>query len=103
MSKRVAVPEGKALFFRRPDSLPTEAGPALREAEAPAEKGQTRQSAIFLELGRRLGPRVRDLLGIFPAYLLPWFGLGLAVLLIGYLAYEHGFLPKAGRGAVEPR
>jgi len=49
MSKRVAVPEGKALFFRRPDSLPTEAGPALREAEAPAEKGQTRQSAIFLE------------------------------------------------------
>ncbi|HYT12773.1 MAG TPA: DedA family protein [Candidatus Nitrosopolaris sp.] len=61
-------------------------------------------AAIFLELGRRLGPRVRDLLGVFPAYLLPYLGLGLAVLVIGYLAYEHGFLPKAGStGAVEPR
>jgi len=61
-------------------------------------------AAIFLELGRRLGPRVRDLLGVFPAYLLPYLGLGLAVLVIGYLAYEHGFLPKAGTtGAVEPR
>lgn len=60
-------------------------------------------AAIFLELGRRLGPRVRELLGIFPAYLLPWLGLGLVVLVIGYLAYEHGFLPKARKGAVEPR
>lgn len=49
MSKRVAVPEGKSLFFRRPDALPTEAGPALQAVEAPPEKGQTRQSAIFLE------------------------------------------------------
>ena len=60
-------------------------------------------AAIFLELGRRVGPRVRDLLGIFPAYLIPWLGLGLVVLVIGYLAYEHGFLPKARKGAVEPR
>jgi membrane protein DedA with SNARE-associated domain len=60
-------------------------------------------AAIFLELGRRLGPRVRDLLGIFPAYLLPWLGLGLVLLAIGYLAYEHGFVPKTRRGAVEPR
>ncbi len=60
-------------------------------------------AAIFLELGRRLGPRVRDLLGIFPAYLLPWLGLGLVLLAIGYLAYEHGFVPKTHRRAVEPR
>jgi membrane protein DedA with SNARE-associated domain len=59
-------------------------------------------AAIFLELGRRLGPRVRDLLGIFPAYLLPWLGLGLVLLAIGYLAYEHGYLPKGRRRAVEP-
>jgi len=60
-------------------------------------------AAIFLELGRRLGPRVRDLLGIFPAYLLPWLGLGLVLLAIGYLAYDHGFVPKTRRRAVEPR
>ena len=60
-------------------------------------------AAIFLELGRRLGPRVRDLFGIFPAYLLPWLGLGLVLLAIGYLAYEHGFVPKTRRRAVEPR
>ena len=38
--KRASVPEGKALFFRRPD------------AEEPETKGgstQTRQSAVFLE------------------------------------------------------
>src|SRR5258708_1807853 len=44
-------------------------------------------AGIFLEVGRRIGPRVRDLLGIFPAYLLPWLGFGLVVPVIAYLAY----------------
>lgn len=58
-------------------------------------------AAIFLELGRRLGPRVRDLFTLFPAHLLPWLFLGLILLLIGYLAYEHGFKPKDHREPVE--
>ena len=58
-------------------------------------------AAIFLELGRRLGPRVRNLFGIFPAHLIPWLLLGLILLAIGYLAYEHGFNPKANRDPVE--
>lgn len=60
-------------------------------------------AGIFLELGRRLGPRVRDLFGIFPAYLFPWLGLGLILIAIGYLAYEHGFLPQARKRAAQPR
>jgi membrane protein DedA with SNARE-associated domain len=58
-------------------------------------------AAIFLELGRRLGPRVRGLFGVFPAHLVPWLVLGLILLLIGYLAYEHGFKPKDNREPVE--
>jgi membrane protein DedA with SNARE-associated domain len=58
-------------------------------------------AAIFLELGRRLGPRVRDLFGLFPAHLIPWLSLGLILLAIGYLAYEHGYKPKGGRASVE--
>lgn len=58
-------------------------------------------AAIFLELGRRIGPRVRNLFGIFPAHLIPWLLLGLILLAIGYLAYEHGFKPKANRDPVE--
>ena len=54
-------------------------------------------AAIFLELGRLLGPRARFLFGLFPAHLIPWLLLGLGVLLIGYLGYEHGFKPKAWR------
>jgi membrane-associated protein len=52
-------------------------------------------AAIFLELGRRVGPRIREAFLIFPAHLIPWLTLGLVLLLIGYLAYEHGFRPKA--------
>jgi membrane protein DedA with SNARE-associated domain len=57
-------------------------------------------AAIFLELGRLLGPKARDLFGIFPAHLIPWLLLGLGVLLVGYLGYEHGFKPKARRRPV---
>jgi membrane protein DedA with SNARE-associated domain len=60
-------------------------------------------AAIFLELGRLLGPRTRQLFGLFPAHLIPWFLLGLGLLLIGYLGYEHGFKPKAWRRPVEGR
>lgn len=58
-------------------------------------------AAVFLEVGRRLGPRVRNLFGIFPVHLIPWLVLGLILLSIGYLAYEHGFKPKANRDPVE--
>ena len=60
-------------------------------------------AAIFLELGRLLGPRARGLFGLFPAHLIPWLLLGLALVLIGYLGYEHGFKPKAWRRPVEDR
>jgi membrane protein DedA with SNARE-associated domain len=58
-------------------------------------------AAIFLELGRRLGPRVRELFTLFPAHLIPWLVLGLILLLIGYLGYEHGFKPKERREPIE--
>lgn len=58
-------------------------------------------AGIFLELGRLLGPRARTLFGLFPAHLIPWLLLGLAILVIGYLGYEHGFKPKAWRRRVE--
>ena len=58
-------------------------------------------AAIFLELGRLLGPKARDLFAFFPAPLLPWVLLGLGVLLVGYLGYEHGIKPKAWRRPVE--
>ena len=41
MARRASVPEGKALFFRRPEADESEAPPT-----APAP---TRQSAVFLE------------------------------------------------------
>ena len=40
MARRASVPEGKAIFFRRPEQ---------EEAEAPRQHGPTRQSAVFLE------------------------------------------------------
>jgi membrane protein DedA with SNARE-associated domain len=61
-------------------------------------------AGIFLELGRRMGPRIREAFLIFPAHLFPWMALGLALLVIGYLGYEHGFKPKAwNRHAEEHR
>jgi len=61
-------------------------------------------AAIFLEVGRRVGPRIREAFLIFPAHLIPWLALGLVLLVIGYLGYEHGFKPKAwSRHAEEPR
>jgi membrane protein DedA with SNARE-associated domain len=61
-------------------------------------------AAIFLEIGRRVGPRIREMFLIFPAHLIPWVLLGLALLVIGYLGYEHGFKPKAwNRHVEEPR
>ena len=56
---------------------------------------------FFLDLGRRLGPRVRDLFQLFPAHLVPWIALGLILLSIGYLGYEHGFKPKDNRKSVQ--
>jgi len=59
-------------------------------------------AAIFLEIGRRLGPKAREMFGIIPAHLIPWFILGLALIAVGYLGYEHGIKPKAWRrGPVE--
>jgi membrane protein DedA with SNARE-associated domain len=61
-------------------------------------------AAIFLEIGRHVGPRIREMFLIFPAHLIPWALLGLALVLIGYLGYEHGFKPKAwNRNVEEPR
>ena len=61
-------------------------------------------AAIFLEIGRRVGPRIREVFLVFPAHLIPWALLGLGLLVIGYLGYEHGFKPKAwSRHAEEPR
>jgi hypothetical protein len=54
MPRRASLPEGKSLFFRRPNdevesqSLTDSNSPSGRLAETP-EKSPTRQSAIFLE------------------------------------------------------
>lgn len=58
-------------------------------------------AAIFLELGRRLGPRVRELFLLIPVHLLPWVLLGLVLIVIGYLAYEHGYKSKGKREPVQ--
>ncbi|HEY8815598.1 MAG TPA: DedA family protein [Candidatus Dormibacteraeota bacterium] len=61
-------------------------------------------AAIFLEIGRHVGPRIREVFQLFPAHLIPWVLLGLGLLVIGYLGYEHGFKPKAwNRHAEEHR
>jgi len=60
-------------------------------------------AAIFLEIGRHVGPRIREVFLVFPAQLIPWAFLGLGLLVIGYLGYEHGYKPKAWRHAEEPR
>src|SRR3984893_5412254 len=58
-------------------------------------------AAIFLEIGRRVGPRIREAFLIVPAHLIPWLLLGLAIVVIGYVGYEHGFKPRAWRRPVE--
>ncbi|HLZ94264.1 MAG TPA: DedA family protein [Candidatus Dormibacteraeota bacterium] len=58
-------------------------------------------AAIFITLGRVLGPRARGLFGILPADLIPWLLFGLGLLAVGYLGYEHGLKPKAWRRRVE--
>jgi len=58
-------------------------------------------AAIFLEVGGQLGPRVRSLFTLISAELLRWLLLGLILLLIGYLAYEHGFKPKEHREPID--
>jgi membrane protein DedA with SNARE-associated domain len=54
-------------------------------------------AAIFLEIGRLVGPSVGNLFSLFPAQLFPWLALGLILAAIGYLAYRHGYKPKANR------
>jgi membrane protein DedA with SNARE-associated domain len=56
---------------------------------------------LFLELGRVLGPRAQSLFAVIPAHLVPWLVLGLILLAIGYLAYEHGFKPQEHRETVD--
>jgi membrane protein DedA with SNARE-associated domain len=58
-------------------------------------------AVIFLEIGRLLGPRAGALFSLIPAHLIPWIVLGLILLAIGYLAYEHGFKPQEHRDAVD--
>jgi membrane protein DedA with SNARE-associated domain len=58
-------------------------------------------AAIFLEVGRLLGPRAGTLFRVIPAHLVPWLVLGLILVAIGYLAYEHGFKPKEHRETVD--
>jgi membrane protein DedA with SNARE-associated domain len=58
-------------------------------------------AAMFLELGRRLGRRVQDLFQLFQAHLVSRVALGLILLVIGYLGYEHGFKPKNHRKPVQ--
>ncbi len=58
-------------------------------------------AAIFLEIGRHVAPRIREMFLIFPAHLIPWLLPGLALVVIGYLGYEHGIKPKAWSSHVE--
>jgi membrane protein DedA with SNARE-associated domain len=58
-------------------------------------------AVIFLELGRLLGPRALSLFAVIPAHLVPWLALGLILVAIGYLAYEHGFKPQEHRETVD--
>src|SRR6202795_688255 len=58
-------------------------------------------AAIFLEIGRLLGPSVGNLFSLFPAQLIPWLAVGLILLAIGYLAYRQGFQPTKRLDPVE--
>jgi membrane protein DedA with SNARE-associated domain len=51
-------------------------------------------AAIFIELGRLLGPRVVALLRILPTSLFPLLALGIVLLAALYLVYEHAWRPR---------
>jgi membrane protein DedA with SNARE-associated domain len=50
---------------------------------------------VFLEIGRLLGRNSRFLFRLFPAHLFPLFLLVLAVAALVWLAFEHGWRPRA--------
>lgn len=54
-------------------------------------------AAIFISLGRYLGPRTRLLFRLFPAHLVPWLLLVLGIFAIAFIAYEHGYRPRRER------
>jgi membrane-associated protein len=59
-------------------------------------------AAIFISLGRYLGPRTRLLFRLVPAHLVPWLLLVLAIGVIAFLAYEHGYRPRKKRRGAAP-
>lgn len=59
-------------------------------------------AAIFLSLGRFLGPRTRLLFRLFPAHLVPWLLLVLGILAIAFIAYEHGYRPHREKRRMGP-
>ncbi len=54
-------------------------------------------ATIFLELGRRLGPRAGELFRLLPVHLLPWVLLMILVVILGVTGYRHGLLPPHQR------
>ena len=48
-------------------------------------------AAIFISVGRYLGPRSRLLFRLVPAHLIPWAILALVILASAFLTYHHGY------------
>lgn len=59
-------------------------------------------AAIFISLGRYLGPRTRLLFRLVPAHLVPWLLLVLGIGVIAFIAYEHGYRPRRERRPEPP-